>query len=273
MFEQQNKSIDGKHFFGPAGFPLTDDLLSARAVQTRLLPHRSPRFAGLRCETYYRPFHSIGGDYYDFVPLDPHIPRAGRNRLGIAVGDVSGKGVGAALIMASLQGSLRACLVHPGTEPQALVGSLNRSLYRSSQEHVYATLFYGGYDPESRILRYVNAGHNPPLVARRYADRVRILRLETGGLPVSAVPDAAYRERSCVLRPGDLFVAYTDGITEATDAAYEQWGPARLEAVLTECAGKDPANVVAGILEARERFICSLAAEDDMTLLVASVEN
>jgi sigma-B regulation protein RsbU (phosphoserine phosphatase) len=278
MLEQQNERISGNAAIGLAGLPRTDglvapfeessanrDLLSARAVQSRLLPHRSLSFADLLCETYYRPFHTIGGDYYDFVPLD-------RNRLGIAVGDVSGKGVGAALIMASLQASLRARLLHPGTEPPALVRSLNQSLYQSSHAHVYATLFYGEYDPESRVLTYVNAGHTSPLIARRDADRVGIVRLESDGPPVGALPDAVYEERRCVLRPGDAFVAYTDGITEASGGAYEQWGSARLEAVLEECAGMHPADVVLAILKARERFTCSLVAEDDMTLLVASVE-
>jgi phosphoserine phosphatase RsbU/P len=136
------------------------DLEIAETVQKRLLPQKSQRSSGLLSETYYRPLHGIGGDYYDFVSLD-------RSRLGIAIGDVSGKGVAAALIMANLQASLRALLLQPGMGPQLLVRSLNRLLYEASHDHVFASLFYGEFDPESRILRYVNAGHHPPLLRQR----------------------------------------------------------------------------------------------------------
>jgi phosphoserine phosphatase RsbU/P len=278
MFEQRNNR-HGR--LGQAGSAVRDrpgvrltlceagavhrDLEIAQAVQKRLLPQKSQRSSGLLSETYYRPLHGIGGDYYDFVPLD-------RNRLGIAIGDVSGKGVAAALIMANLQASLRARLLNPGMGPRLLVRSLNRLLYEASHDHVFASLFYGEFDPESRILRYVNAGHHPPLVVRRKGGGVGILRLKSDGVPVGVNPDAEYEEMTFLLQPGDLFVAFTDGIIEAWNATYDQWGLERFEAVLAECAGKNPAQVVETILRGQKDFIGPVAAADDMTLMVASVE-
>jgi sigma-B regulation protein RsbU (phosphoserine phosphatase) len=195
-----------------------------------------------------------------------------RNRLGIAIGDVSGKGVAAALIMANLQASLRARLLHPGMEPRRLVRSLNRLLYEASHDHVFASLFYGEYDPESRVLRYVNAGHHPPLVVRQIGGGVGILRLKSDGVPVGVLPDAEYEEMSFVLQPGDLFVAFTDGIIEAGNVMNEEWGLERFEAVLAECARKNPAQVVETILRGQKDFMGPVTAEDDMTLMVASVE-
>jgi sigma-B regulation protein RsbU (phosphoserine phosphatase) len=241
------------------------DLEIAQSVQKRLLPKRRLRSSGLLCETYYRPLHGIGGDYYDFVPLD-------RNRLGIAIGDVSGKGVGAALTMASLQASLRARLLHPGMKPQPLVHSLNRLLYQSSLDYVFASLFYGEYDPESRVLRYVNAGHHSPLVVRQEDSRVSILPLRSDGMPIGVIPDAVYEEMSFVLQPDDLLVGYTDGLTEAENISNEQWGLERLEAILAECAGEYPALVVEAVLKRQEDFTHPVAAEDDITLMVAAVE-
>jgi sigma-B regulation protein RsbU (phosphoserine phosphatase) len=168
-------------------FSLTRDLEIAQAVQESLLPQGNLNSAGLLYETYYRPLHNVGGDYYDFVPLD-------RNKIGIAIGDASGKGVGAALTMATLQASLRARVLQPGTGPLALVRSLNRLLYESSLEQVFASLFYAEYDPNSQCLTYVNAGHNPPLVLRTEGDSAGILRLESEGIPVGIFPDSTYRE-------------------------------------------------------------------------------
>jgi sigma-B regulation protein RsbU (phosphoserine phosphatase) len=144
-------------------------------------------------------------------------------------------------------------------------------LHESSLDHVFASLFYGEYDHESRVITYVNAGHHPPLVVRRDAGGVRTIRLKTDGMPVGVTRDAAYEEMSFVLQPGDLLVAYTDGLTEAGNVC-EQWGSERLESVLAECAGKNPAQVVDAVLRRQKSFISPNAADDDMTLMVVSVE-
>ena len=242
-----------------------DWMTAAEAIQKRLLPCRRLTFSGLHCEAYYRPFHNIGGDYYDFVPLD-------RSKLGFAIGDVSGKGVEAALTMANLQASLRALLLNQETRPSTLVRTLNQLLYHSSLPHIYATLFYGEYDAETRVLSYVNAGHYPPLIVRQEGEGVRLIRLESDGIPIGIFPDADYQGESCPLQPGDLLVGYTDGITESCDKPQEFWGLAGLEGVLLRCIGRRPGEVIEAILSERKRVSPTNTPADDMTLVVATIE-
>lgn len=245
---------------------MTEDCISTpQAVQNGLLPGRQLTFGDLCCETYYRPFHDIGGDYYDFVRLD-------RCRVGLAIGDVSGKGVGAALIMASLQASLRARLLNEDTRPSTLIGTLNQLVYQSSLPHIYATLFYGEYHAGTQVLTYVNAGHNPALILRRERDQVRLIRLESEGPPVGLFRDTVYKECVCPLQLGDVLVAYTDGITESSNEVQEVWGDAGLEAILSTCIGKRPAEIIEAIVAARDRFAGPTASTDDTTLVVTSIE-
>jgi phosphoserine phosphatase RsbU/P len=262
----------GGHGFGqkvalkPRRFArLMSDLRLAQDVQTRLLPQKSLSSAGLVCESYYQPLHGVGGDYYDFIPLNA-------SKVGIAIGDVSGKGVAAALIMATLQAALRTCLLRPGMSPHQLIRNLNHLLYELSLSQVFASLFYGEYDSGTGLLRYVNAGHNPPLLVRSETEPVELLRLESVGMLLGVVPDAEYEERTCNLDPGDLLVAYTDGITESSSHADEQWGQSGLESFLARCAKLTPAEIVRAILKGREALVDQVAPEDDMTLVVISVE-
>lgn len=239
--------------------------ITAQAIQKRLLPGRRLTFGDLRCETYYRLYQVIGGDYYDFVCLD-------RRRVGLAIGDVSGKGVGAALMMANLQASLRAQLLNEGTRPSILIGTLNRLVYDSSLPHTYATLFCGECDCETRVLTYVNAGHNPPLILRQERGRVQLIRLESEGPPVGLFRNTVYKGCVCPLRLGDLLVAYTDGITESSNEMQEPWGATGLETKLSECIGKRPAEFIEAIVAARDGFAGLTAPTDDATLVVALVE-
>ena len=146
------------------------DLDIARDVQKAFIPQAAPSIPGLSCETFYKPAHSIGGDYHDFFPL-----RSGL--WGIAIGDVSGKGIGAALIVASLPASVRAQTLQPHSGPSALINQANRLVHESSPVQFYASLFYGEYDPAARVLTYVNAGQNPPIVVRCQEGRSRVFRL------------------------------------------------------------------------------------------------
>lgn len=244
---------------------MNHDWVTAEAVQKNLLPRHQLTFGDLECETYYRPFHIIGGDYYDFVPFD-------RGTVGIAIGDVSGKGIGAALMMANLQASLRARLLNQDTRPPAVIESVSHLLYESSLPHIYATLFYGEYDVEERVLTYVNAGHNPPLILRQEGDRARLIRLESEGPPIGMFRDTIYEGRSCLLQPGDVFIAYTDGITESSNPMQQFWGLERLEATLSKCIGKGPADIIEAVLTARDEFAGPIAPADDMTLVVASID-
>jgi sigma-B regulation protein RsbU (phosphoserine phosphatase) len=245
---------------------LNDDLDLARTVQRSLLPKRSLLHSGLTCAAFYQASQSVGGDYYDFVPLNG-------DRLGIAIGDVSGKGIAAALIMANLQASLRGRLSYPCMDPLTLVRSLNRSIYESSPLQFYVSLFYGEYDPSVSLLRYVNAGHHPPWIVRVEDAVPRVSHLPGQSMLIGAFAEALYEEQSIQLHPGDLLVAYTDGLTDSQNIHGEDWGQQRLQKTLFRCAGRNPAWVVHTVMEDLERFTDNAHGQDDLTLVVARVEN
>ncbi len=161
-----------------------------------------------------RQVRALGGDCYNFIPLT-------NNRLALVVGDASGKGLAAALMIASVQSCLRTAALFTGDDLAALLKVVNHQAYVSSGEGRYATLFYGVFDGSTRTLRYVNAGHNPPVVIRRDGS---LHWLETGGAPVGLFADSEYREGMVKLETGDLLIAFTDGLTEATNQDGEEWG-------------------------------------------------
>jgi phosphoserine phosphatase RsbU/P len=157
---------------------------------------------------------ALGGDCYNFIPLKDDC-------LALVVGDASGKGLAAALMMANVQSALRTAALFTGDDLGALLQVVNHQAYASSSEDRYATLFYGVFDGSTRILRYVNAGHNPPVVIRRDGS---MHCLETGGAPVGLFADSEYGEGSVKLDTGDLVMAFTDGLIEATNQNGEEWG-------------------------------------------------
>src|SRR5215472_11372805 len=161
-----------------------------------------------------RQLRALGGDCYDFMPL-------GDDRVALVIGDASGKGLAAALMIANVQSSLRTAALFTGDDLPALLKAVNRQAYTSSLADRYATLFYGVFDGATRTLRYVNAGHNPPAVLRRDGS---IDWLQTSGAPVGIFPDSNYEESVARLNPGDLVIACTDGVIEATNPAGEEWG-------------------------------------------------
>jgi sigma-B regulation protein RsbU (phosphoserine phosphatase) len=167
---------------------LNRELEIARDVQQRLFPQTLPKVEGLDFAGYCRPALGVGGDYYDFIRLT-------NDRLGIAIGDVSGKGIAAALMMASLQASLRGQTIKPSPTLSETIEHINRLVYDASAENRYATFFYGEYDSTNRVLRYVNAGHNPPIICRE-GDGSKIVRLDEGGVVVGLFAEAAYRKRT-----------------------------------------------------------------------------
>jgi sigma-B regulation protein RsbU (phosphoserine phosphatase) len=240
------------------------DLEIAREVQQAFIPQEAPSIPGLICETLYRPAHSIGGDYYDFFPLRSEL-------WGIAIGDVSGKGIGAALIMASLQASVRAQARQPHSGPSALIDHVNRLVYKSSPAHFYASLFYAEYDPATQVLTYVNAGQNPPFVIRGQNDRSRVFRLQNGGVPVGLFEDPPYNSALFRLEHGDILVACTDGIIEAENRDGELWGERRLENLLCCCGPQTPRQVLDCIVNEISVFVDGAPQGDDITLLVMQV--
>ena len=241
------------------------DLEIARDVQKAFMPQQIPSIPGLSCDTFYKPAHSVGGDYYDFFPLQS-------GRWGIAIGDVSGKGIGAALIMASLQASVRAQALQSHSDPAALINHVNRLVHESSPIQFYASLFYGEYDPATRILRYVNAGQNPPIVIRCQDGYSRVFRLLPGNAPVGMWEDSNYNSDVFNLQEGDILVACTDGMLEAENHKGELWGQPRLEALFSTCGQHTPQQVLERIVNEVSLFADGAPQKDDMTLLVMQVQ-
>ncbi|MGH9584470.1 MAG: PP2C family protein-serine/threonine phosphatase, partial [Bryobacteraceae bacterium] len=188
----------------------------AREVQERLFPQRIPEIPGIDLAGHCRPAQSVGGDYYDFLEFE-------NVRLGLAVGDISGKGISAALLMASLRASLRGMTLYGSDDLAALMQKVNRLVYEASAANRYATFFFAVYDTASRELRYVNAGHNPPVLLRPVGQTIavcglpvsNVMRLEIGGPVIGLFPRLEYLQGSLTLAPGDVLLAYTDGISEA----------------------------------------------------------
>ncbi len=231
-------------------------------VQRRLFPERPPETRRLELAGLCHPAQGIGGDYYDFLAT-------GDGRVGIAVADVAGKGISAALLMSIVQASLRS--QYGGVPLPELVASMNRLLYRSTARNAFASFFVAQFDELSGRLAYVNAGHNPPLLVRPNGAAASVRLLQTGGLVIGALADVAYEVEAVELRPGDLIVAYTDGVTEAFDPEEQEFGEDRLQEVVLAAAHL-PVGVVADrIVEAVRMFVREAPQHDDITLVVARV--
>jgi phosphoserine phosphatase RsbU/P len=244
---------------------LNRELEIAREVQQRLFPQTLPIVKGLEFAGYCRPALGVGGDYYDFIRLQDDC-------LGIAIGDVSGKGIAAALMMASLQASLRGQTIKPCSTLAELIQHVNRLVYEASAANRYATFFYAQYDPPTRLLHYVNAGHNPPIVYRKKGKAENIVRLEAGGTVVGLFPEFPYQEAALELKAGDLFVCFTDGISEAMDTKDEEFGEERLIEILRHCQARSAAETITCILDQVDAFTAGAPQHDDMTLVVVRVQ-
>jgi sigma-B regulation protein RsbU (phosphoserine phosphatase) len=241
---------------------LNRELEIAREVQEHLFPQRPPPVVGLDYCGHCRPAREVGGDYYDFLELSG-------GRLGIAIGDVSGKGVGAALMMASVEASLRA-LAPVVDDPAELMERVNSLVYGASAANRFVTLFYAQYDPASRRLSYVNAGHNPPVVLRNRAGSCQVLRLETGGPVIGLLPHR-YERGVFSHEAGDLLVLFTDGVSESMNVRYEEWGEERLIDLAKTCHDLPVLEGMRRILAAAQAFAAGASQHDDMTLVVLRV--
>ena len=245
---------------------LDRELEIARDVQQHLFPQILPHVEGLDFAGYCRPAQGVGGDYYDFVRLPQEC-------LGIAVGDVSGKGIAAALMMASLQASLRGQTIKPCESLAEMIQNINRLVYDASANNRYATFFYAQYEPNCQRLRYVNAGHNAPLLYRNGKGQASVLRLEEGGTVVGLFPEFPFQEGRVNLEKGDILVAFTDGISEALNSVEEEFSEERLIKVVRESEEKrTAASLISDILERVDRFTASAPQHDDMTLVVVRVQ-
>jgi phosphoserine phosphatase RsbU/P len=233
----------------------------AREVQERLFPQEMPMLPGATVAGHCRPALGVGGDYYDVINLED-------GRLGLAVGDVSGKGISAALLMASLRASLRGVTLDSPRDFAKLMHKVNKLVYEASASNRYATFFFAAFDPRTRRLECVNAGHNPPVLLRNGT----VIRLEADGPVVGLLPDAPYTEQSLTLEPGDLLILYTDGISEAMTNDDEEWGDERMIASASALRNKPAAEVLRAMFADADKFTAGAPQHDDMTLLVLQLD-
>ena len=181
---------------------------------------------------------------------------------------MSGKGIPAALLMATLRAYLRGQTVQRQGDLAALMANLNGLVYESSAANRYATFFYGELDVASRALDYVNAGHNPPMVFRHSNGGQEVVRLDTGGPVIGLMEGCVYRQGRVVLEPGDVLVAYTDGISEAMNAADDEWGEERLMDAVRPNRAVTAHTLIDRLMTSADGFVAGAPQHDDMTLLV-----
>jgi sigma-B regulation protein RsbU (phosphoserine phosphatase) len=243
---------------------LRRDLALAAEVQKRLLPPGPPRTEAAILSAVTLPARTVGGDYYDFIDL-------GRDAVGIAVADVSGKGIAAALVMSVVQASLRVISAQSIASLSELAEKMNGFIYQSTGANKYATFFYAEIDRGGRRLRYVNAGHNPPYLLRRTNESIEVCELTAGGTVLGLFPDVRHDESEIDLRPGDLLVAFTDGVPEALNADGEEFGEERLKSLLREGLGQTADDIAANIASRMREWIGSAEQHDDLTFIVAVV--
>jgi sigma-B regulation protein RsbU (phosphoserine phosphatase) len=238
----------------------------AHEVQEQLFPQTYPKVAGLDLAGRCRPAAGVGGDYYDFVEV-----RGSATRLGIAIGDVSGKGIPAALLMAGLQASLRGQTLAGAGDLSELMDRVNRLVCDASPPNRYATFFYGEYEASTRTLRYVNAGHNAPMLFRGAGDCRQVLRLSEGGPVVGLLYPAPYEQHEIVLEPGDLLLGFTDGISECMSPSEEEWGEERLMAAVEKYRSLPASQIIEGVMREADAFASGAKQHDDMTLVAVRV--
>jgi len=234
------------------------ELRFALTVQQALFPRELPSRDGLEFSAICIPARGISGDYYDVLQIPGQ-------RTGIAVADISGKGISAAILMANLQATLRV-IASLGEAPRQVCVKLNRHLYQVTDASRFATLFYGEWYPGERRLRYVNAGHNPPILI----GPATMQWLGQGGIPLGIFPDYEYETGEVSMRSGDVLVLYSDGITEAGARDGTEFGEQRLQALVQEAYRKPLPDMQDHILKAVREWVGE-EVEDDMTLVLVRV--
>lgn len=233
------------------------ELLLARDIQMRLVPEAPFELGPWTVEGRVIPAKQVGGDYYDYFTV-------GDGRLGIVIADVSGKGVPAALLVSTVQGTLRA-FSDGRLGPTDIIAQVNRAVVRNTAGGKFVTLFYGEADPATGQLRYVNAGHNYPLLRR--ADGT-LETLKTGGVPLGLFEGVPYPEGTVAFGPDDALLLFSDGITEALDAFLQEYGDERLESLWAAAAGSTPGECIGQVMSAVAEFRGDAAQNDDMTAVV-----
>ena len=244
------------------------DLQIAREIQTWLLPGAPPQIPGLAIAYATRPANTVAGDYYDV------FPRPGRtnedNRVVLAVADVAGKSIPAAMLMATFQASLKTLSTAQVALPE-LACNMNRYACSNSQGGLrFTTAFLAEYDPIHRTVNYINAGHNNPILRRASG---QIERLDVGGLPFGILPDTKYDSATITLAPGDWLVIFTDGLVEAENARQDDYGEARLLSAIGAGASVQPAEMLKRLMAEVDLFVGNTPQHDDVTCMLLKSES
>jgi sigma-B regulation protein RsbU (phosphoserine phosphatase) len=234
------------------------ELEIARDVQQHLLPQDLPTIPGLDVAGYCRSAKFVGGDYYDFLPM-----RDGG--LFFTLGDVSGKGIAAAVLMASIQASLRSQVVRPPDSLADLMGDFNKAVYSFSTSDKYSTLFCGMLNIASGKLTYVNAGQVRPMLLRCGSGEIE--RLDCGGMPVGLLDACEYEQGTVAMQPGDAVLCFSDGISEATNAKGEMWEETEVEKIVQACGGLSAKQMIDRLVAMTDAFAGDAEQADDMTVV------
>lgn len=236
---------------------MQEEIRLAAVIQLELLPREPPTIPGYDIAGTSIPAQQVGGDYFDFIPVEG-------NRLAICLGDVSGKGLPASLLMANLQATLRSQTLLE-TAPSESIRRSNQLLYRSTDPEKFATLFYGILDFESHQLTFSNAGHENPFL---YGTNSSPVRLETGGTVLGVVENFPFEEEAVSVNPGDTLVVFSDGITEAFDTTDDQFGEERLAKIIAKHKDESALAITNCIIDEVKRHAGSAPQADDLTLVV-----
>jgi serine phosphatase RsbU (regulator of sigma subunit) len=234
------------------------ELEIAKQVQSRLFPQTLPALRALEYAGACVQSRHVGGDYYDFLDL-------GQERLGLVIGDIAGKGIAAALLMANLQANLRSQCAIAVEQPEQLLRSVNRLFYENTAEHAYATLFYSEFDDKTRRLRYANCGHLPCLLLHEDGS---VEHLDSTAPVVGLFAQWECPTAECQLLSGDTFAIYTDGITESFNDQEEEFGELRLIEALRRHRALSPTEMISAIFDEVRQFSPHEQC-DDFTLIVA----
>lgn len=238
---------------------LEQEIEIAREVQEQLFPRSLPSIPGVQLAAICKPARSVSGDYYDFIRLSP-------NCVAIALADISGKGIFAALLMASVQAALRSMAQADGNcGTAALVTQLNNHLFRNTSDDRYATFFYAVYDAASGLLTYTNAGHLAPF----FLSEGRVHRLDQGGTVVGLFEDAPYTQGTLQVPPGSVLVAFSDGLTEPENVYGEEFGMLRLRDEILRQRDTSPQRLAENLIAATEQWSGTPEQADDITVVIA----